>query len=213
MNDLVAKRRVPRRRRPRLPDTWSRGDVALVVVLTPLVITSLVVDRLGIVLGVLILAVIVGPVARWAVADPAPMSRWMTLAAGAGGIEVASLVPFPTGPNPFVVTIDVILCPILAAGGLVVLYRCLTWRAAAVRLKPLGRRWLAKGVFVSILIFVAAFIGASMFMAVALSGYSPPEHLLRGLLQFAAGVLVVALTIVAMRWTSSRWWARRAWTI
>jgi len=178
----------------------GRAVLALVVAVVAAVVFP-VPDLVG---GALIVALIIGPVGRWVVADPVPMSRLTTLAVGAAGAITWGAIPTGLGDR-----YSLLIMPILAAGALVVLYRSYRWRAPAEEMKPLGRRWLRRGALVAVTLFPGAFLALGTFFAEA--GVSLDDHdLLEYLVEPAAGVSLSALMLVAIRRGSSRFWARRA---
>jgi hypothetical protein len=169
----------------------------------------------GNVIGTLILALIFGPLGRWVVADPAPMSWWMVLAAGVGGVLLWSAIPASDDSNnAFVFTLLLILPPILAVGALVAAYRTITRPPGDARPQALGRRWLRRCALVSLALFPATYVVALTFETLAVCGVQGcgPTALPAGAngdaLQVAGGVAFVALVLVLVRWGSSRWWER-----
>jgi hypothetical protein len=185
----------------------GKAELALVVAVVAAAVVLPVPDLIG---GTLIVALIIGPVGRWVVADPLPMSRLTTLAVGAAGAITWGATPTGLGDRyPLLIPVLWFLVPILAAGALVAVYRSYSWRAPAEGMKPIGRRWLRRGALVAVALFPGAFLALGTFFAEA--GVSLDDHdLLEYLVEPAAGVSFTALMLVAIRWGSSRFWARRA---
>jgi hypothetical protein len=159
--------------------------------------------------GTFVLALIVGPAACWTVADPAPMSPVMALAAGVGGAIIWGAMPTEWNPPPLLIPPLFTLPPILAAGALLAVYRICTRQAPAEGMKPLGRRWLTRGALVALALFPFAFLAIGTFIAEA--GVNLDN---RGLLEYlvepAAGVSLTALMLVAVRCGCGHFWFRRA---
>ena len=158
----------------------------------------------------LLFAPVVGPAARWAVADPAPMPRSAILAFGAGGAIMWGAVPTEwADTHPLLIPALWTLPPIAAAGALVAVYRIGTRQAPVKWTKPLGRRWLTRGALIAAALFPCAFLAIGTFIAEA--GLNLDN---RGLLEYlvepAVGVSVTALVLVACRWGCSRFWLERA---
>jgi uncharacterized membrane protein YeaQ/YmgE (transglycosylase-associated protein family) len=185
----------------------GRAELALVVAV---VAAAVVLPVPAIVGGTLIVALIIGPVGRWVVADPVPMSRLTTLAVGAAGAITWGAIPTELGDRyPLLIPVLWFLLPILAAGALVAVYRSYSWRAPAEEMKPIGQCWLRRGALVAVALFPGAFLALGTFFAEA--GVSLDDHdLLEYLVEPSAGVSLSALGLVAIRWSSSRFWARQA---